>query len=205
MHGNFWFITRFLYPWCKAKCGAGCFDFPAGGRSLPINYHSYDGMVPRTSVMTVGPNGELQSTLAIWFQKQPNQAGRKMMDCWPKVLHCLRFCILLFVDLFKTFLWSHGLQDRHLIRCSDVPTSIIEATMQRPGHEAQTQFRASSHSNRAASRGQSRGPAGDRGRSPADRTPRRQADDGSYWSSNRWGQPWEVQMQHSFLVAGSRF
>ncbi|CAL1161894.1 unnamed protein product [Cladocopium goreaui] len=107
-----------------------------GGRTLAISYHQYDGMTPRSSVMTVGTHGEVQTTMVLWFQKPPTQQGRRQ-------------------------------QDRHLIRCVEVPTEIKEAMLARPNATAAASSRAPSAG--AASRGRSQ-------------TPRRQSD--QQW--NQW-------------------
>lgn len=50
----------------------------AGARTLVIAYHQYDGMSPRSAVMTTDANGEPLQTLALWFQKPPSTGGRRM-------------------------------------------------------------------------------------------------------------------------------
>ena len=37
-------------------------------------------MTPRSSVMTVGTHGEVQTTMVLWFQKPPTQQGRRQQD-----------------------------------------------------------------------------------------------------------------------------
>lgn len=50
----------------------------AGARTLVIAYHQYDGMSPRSAVMTTDANGEPLQTVALWFQKPPSTGGRRM-------------------------------------------------------------------------------------------------------------------------------
>ena len=50
----------------------------AGARTLVIAYHQYDGMSPRSAVMTTDANSEPLQTVALWFQKPPSTGGRRM-------------------------------------------------------------------------------------------------------------------------------
>ena len=62
---GYWFLLFFL-------------GSAAGARTLVIAYHQYDGMTPRSAVMTTDANGDPLQTLALWFQKPPSTGGRRM-------------------------------------------------------------------------------------------------------------------------------
>ena len=72
----------------------GRFGFATGGRTLAISYHQYDGMTPRSSVMTVDADGEVRTTLVLWFQKPPTQQGRRQQDWQSKLVMLLPFQLL---------------------------------------------------------------------------------------------------------------
>ena len=51
-------------------------------------------MTPRSSVMTVDNDGEVRTTLVLWFQKPPTQQGRRQQDWQSKLVRLLPLQLL---------------------------------------------------------------------------------------------------------------